>query len=1261
MAADREKPRRIHKPVPAASGTKSTSAGVPSSRVGSATAGNARSARHLARGAVRTQHPQSESERLQTNGANLPTASSAARTQEPRKGDLHSREPGAIAGSAIDTLNEVMSGISDGFAMLDRNWRLIYANENIVRLAGLPRSDLVGKNVWETFPQLVGTNLWHELHRALDQQAPAHFEFLHAPTNRWSEHHVYPSSSGLSIFCADITDRKFGEQVLREKEERLRFTLEAANVGTWEWDIQTDKVRWSQNMETIHGQPAGTFGEKFESFLLRVHPDDRDLVLGRINRAIELGVDYAVEYRMMTADESVKWVQGRGRIFRDEARQPIRMMGVCWDITERKQRFNLLTFQANILAQVSDAVFALDEKQRVIYWNKAAESLYGYKLDEVMGLPVAEVVRYQWIKPEDEPACVKAVQTSGFWQGEVIHHKKSGEEVYIDGSVTRLDAGSEGGVSYLMVNRDASMRKRAEKALQQAHDELERRVRERTSELSDAITALQSEAEDRIIVEEELRESEQRLQSVMDSNPSIMFMKDTRGRYMYVNPQFRKICDLPSEEILDKTDEDLFPPQQAQTFRGNDLVVLQTGVPLDFEEVAEHKDGPHTGLVTKFPLRDAKGKVYAICGIATDITARKKAEQELQGANEALSEQAQLLDLAHDAIIVRDPKSTIVFWNPGAHQTYGWPREQAVGKNTHELLHTEFPEPREAIEQKILSGGFWEGELIHTRRDGRQVTVLSRQVLQRDRSWRPIGVMEINRDITERKQAERALQANEARLRALVESMDDMAFEMDEHGTYLNVWTNNEGLLVRPRRELIGRRMSEVLDKNLASLFADTFRRVLASGRPEVLDYSLDLPAGARRFSARVTLIRSHHNLETSGNGRCTAGSGSGKGAGLSSAGQAAPNTVCLVVRDITDREAAEAAAHASEERFRLLVEGVKDYAIYMVDADGHVLSWNRGAERIKGYKRDEIIGKHYSVFYPAEDIQAGKPQLHLRIAAEEGQVESEGWRVRKDGSRFWASTLITPLYDEHDGHLRGFSKVTRDITERKKAEEALRELSGRVLAAQDQERRRLARELHDSTAQTLAALSLNLSTLAQSANLGESPAASKALAESINLADEACDELRTFSYLLHPPLLDEAGLYRALRWYVDGFSRRAGLQVDLQVPSDHQALSQDLQVALFRIVQESLTNIHRHSGSPKAEIRIATDAERVTLEVRDYGRGVPSIPDEPHGGGLSDLGVGIRGMRERVRQLGGTMEISSADPGTRVQAVLPLSQPPIE
>jgi PAS domain S-box-containing protein len=240
-------------------------------------------------------------------------------------------------------------------------------------------------------------------------------------------------------------------------------------------------------------------------------------------------------------------------------------------------------------------------------------------------------------------------------------------------------------------------------------------------------------------------------------------------------------------------------------------------------------------------------------------------------------------------------------------------------------------------------------------------------------------------------------------------------------------------------------------------------------------------------------------------------------------------------------------------------------------------------------------------------------------------------------------------------GDISGIGCVFLDNTDCRRAEQSLRRLSGRLMELQDQERRRIARELHDSIGQCLTAIKINLETLDRSLpKQGLDERTAKALAEAVSLAEQCSSDTRTISYLLHPPLLDERGLASAIRWYADGFAQRSGIRLSMDLPSDDVRLPQAVETTLFRIVQESLTNIHRHSGSATAEIRLVTDAEFVVLEVRDEGHGMPASSLRRCEGLGCAVGVGIAGMRERVRQFGGRLDISSGPQGTLVRATLP-------
>jgi PAS domain S-box-containing protein len=366
-----------------------------------------------------------------------------------------------------------------------------------------------------------------------------------------------------------------------------------------------------------------------------------------------------------------------------------------------------------------------------------------------------------------------------------------------------------------------------------------------------------------------------------------------------------------------------------------------------------------------------------------------------------------------------------------------------------------------------------------------------------------------------------------------------------------------------------------------------------------------------------------------------------------------------------------ENSLRETERRFRMLVEAVQDYAIFTLDADGHVNSWNVGAERLKGYKADEILGQHFSRFYPPEDIADGKPQRELSIAIQEGRVEDEGWRLRKDGSRFWANVVITATKDAHGGVI-GFSKVTRDFTERMRvqkelrdsqrklqdSEKSLRELSFHLLRTQDEERRRIGRDLHDSLGQYLSVLKMKLDCL-RSAPANLQPDDLAVLNQCAQITEDAVKEVRTISYLLYPPMLEEMGLNSAISWYLDGFTKRSGIQATFEVSPNLGRLDRDVELAIFRALQESLTNVHRHSGSATASVRLSLDDSTFVMEVSDQGKGAHSDTRLGENGqdGVGGHGVGLRGMSERMRQVGGKLHFCSSPTGTTVTVTVPIKK----
>jgi two-component system NarL family sensor kinase len=369
------------------------------------------------------------------------------------------------------------------------------------------------------------------------------------------------------------------------------------------------------------------------------------------------------------------------------------------------------------------------------------------------------------------------------------------------------------------------------------------------------------------------------------------------------------------------------------------------------------------------------------------------------------------------------------------------------------------------------------------------------------------------------------------------------------------------------------------------------------------------------------------------------------------------------ITSDISARKRAEEALAQSERLFRLVLDALP-VSVAVVDVDGDIILSNPAARQIwSEIIRDgrERYGRARAWWHGTGN-QLGPSDWGSVRAVRDGQASiNETIDIEAfDGTRKIVRTSAVPIRD-NDARVTGAVIVNEDVSahmtaerERNDALKQLRTLTGRLMRAQDDERRRIAQMLHETTAQDLAALKMHLARLDRTGT-GLLDADRAALTESIDLADRSMSGIRTLSYLLHPPFLDEAGLLSAIRWYASGFAARSGIKVDLDLPSTFDRMPQVVETTLFRVVQEALLNIHHHAKSPTALIRLRVDGNLLTLDIEDHGRGMPSdlITQMPAGGGA--LGVGVAGMRERLQQLGGTLDITSSATGATVRAQMPL------
>jgi PAS domain S-box-containing protein len=730
------------------------------------------------------------------------------------------------------------------------------------------------------------------------------------------------------------------------------------------------------------------------------------------------------------------------------------------------------------------------------------------------------------------------------------------------------------------------------------------------------------------------------------------------------NPGMESLTGIPRDEILGRRAFDVSPflveagleQTMAAPLKGRNAIagdqpytIAQTGKSGFFE-------------ATYSPLRGASGEIIGGLGIVRDITERKRAEGKFRD----------LLEAAPDAMVIADQENRIVLANAQAERLFGYAKKELIGRPVEMLL----PESARDSHARHAATYF---ALPHSRRMGTGLELVGRRkdgtIFPAEISLGPLETEEgplvssAIRDISDRKATQRELEARTRQQEAIAQlgqralSGLDLAPLFDEAVALvaqtldvelckvLELLPDGRQLLLRAgvgwKEGAVGRALVDAGTESQAGY-------TLASREPVVVE---DLRAETR-FSGPELLV--DHGVVS---GVSVIIMGRERPFGILGAHtrerreftsdhanflQSIGNVLAAAIQ----RRRTEEAIRESEERFRQMAENVEE-VFWMFDSTGtkglyvnpaYEAIWGRSCESLR---REPLSWQ--DAIHPNDRSRVAGIYDHI---VNRGSFAAEFRIIRPDGSVRWIWDRGFPIRDE-TGRVHRIVGIAMDITTRKQAEESLRRLSAQLLRAQDSERRRIARELHDTLGQRLAALAMNLSWLGSSP-VSADPKARTILNESRDLVDQSVQETRTLSYLLHPPLLEELGLSSTVTWYVQGFIERSGIQVELDIPENLGRLPRALELALFRVVQEGLTNVQRHSGSASASVRFAREDSSIVVEVADRGRGMPqlSVGDSPR---RSRLGVGIAGMQERLRELGGMLDIRSDQSGTRLRASIPM------
>ena len=655
------------------------------------------------------------------------------------------------------------------------------------------------------------------------------------------------------------------------------------------------------------------------------------------------------------------------------------------DLRESEERFRLL------VSGVKDyAICMLDADGNISSWNSGAELVLGHRTSEVLGRHFSCLYRPQ-DRNDGKPARdLKAAATEGRFEDEGWRLRKGDVPfwAHVDLRALRDEDGRLRG--FTQVTRDATERKRHE---------------------------------------ESLRKSEERYRRLVELCPDALLVLHEDG-ITFLNTAARKLLGAADPaQLLGRPFLDFVRADDRETIekRLRDLAVKGTsepwgahgaGPPPFVEETLVRLDGAEV-IVEMAVSRLTFDDEPALQVILHDVTASKAADAAL---HESEARKTAIVETSLDAIVSVDHRGIVREWNSAAERIFGYRRENALGQKLESLIvppgMTEkyLPGLADYLMTGVASLIGRPIEVLGKRSSGEQFPI--ELALTQIPSSDPPFFTAFIRDITDRKNAEEALRRSEARKAAVLDTALDAIVSVDQQGRVIEWNPAAERIFGYSRELAMGREMAElIVPASNHELHRKGFTRFLQTGRGRMMGHRVEVTAmraNGAEFPVELTVTR------IPGDG---------------------PAVFTSFIRDITERRRTEEALRKSEERFRLLVEGVEDYGIYMLDTHGRITTWNAGAERIEGYRAQEIIGRRFHRFYTAEDVERKKPDQALAVATAEGRFQDERWQVRKDGTHYWASFVITALRDE-SGKLTGFSTIARDITKRKHAEDEIRRLN---------------------------------------------------------------------------------------------------------------------------------------------------------------------------------------------------------------------------
>jgi len=1026
----------------------------------------------------------------------------------------------------------------------------------------------------------------------------------------------------------DVTERRDAERILRDREEHVARLERLAGMGSWEMDMTTGQITWSQEQLRIHGLPPDRPHLTEAEFLALVHPEDRATIVDVMRRLVAAGEPFQVEYRIVRPDGAVRVLESPGQLVAGPDGRPTRMIGASRDVTELRATESALRASEEshrtIFQHSSDAIWLHDvHTGEFLEVNQAACEMYGYTAEEqkaigVVGLS-AGVPPYTI---ETARAYMERAAAGEPQRFEWLGRHKDGREVWGEVRLRRVRINGEDRI--LATSRDINDRKLAEAALQRANEELERRVAERTAELAASNAALAQEVAEHARAREALLGRTRELEGIFHALPDLYFRLADDGTILDYRTSSHHVLYVPPEQFMGRRLRDVMPAEICDRFDAA-LAAAAPGAVTSVDYQLPLGDALHDYEARFFPLEDGTR-----ISVVRDVTEAKDAERALR---EREAHFRRLIENSSDMVLICDATGAITYVGPSVERLLGYTPEEMMGLRPSDNMH---PDDVERVGAAIA----------HLLAHPGEVTTTRYRTLHKDGSWRvhetvgrtvlpdsaEAGVVANCRDITERVQAEEALREHETLFRRLIENSSDQVMIVDTTGAITYVGPSVERLLGYTPEEMLGTRPHDIVHPDdVATVMATIARLVERPTESVTVQYRVRHKDGRWRVFENVANTLVPGTVESGLVANC---------------------------RDITERVDAERALREHDEYFRRMIENTSDF-VMIVDQTAAITYVGPSATRMLGWTPDEMMGTRPTDLVHPDDVPSVMRDFAW-IVAHPGEPYNSTFRIRhKDGSYRVFENLGRTL--SPTSVAEGIVAFGRDVTERKQAEAALaraKEEAERANRAKSEFLSRMSHELRTPMNSILGfgqLLARGDLPATQAKSVGHILKAGRHLLHLINeVLEIARIEAGRENFSLEPvalaPVLQEAlGLMRPVAQQHAVELRESGWPQHAFVHADRQRLVQ----VLLNLMSNAI-KYNRPRGFVRLSCAQAADG-RWALRVEDGGRGIPAdrvdqlfTPFARLGAEQTDVegtGLGLALSQRLCEAMGGSLVLESTGP----------------